>query len=501
MNCKALLLLPILFLAACGGDSARLPLKNETASDCDELCKTRRTELSELLYVVEEMYSYLDEKAAETGIDYAQLNRELISRISSTTSVTEYYLILRQWAAAFRDGHVGASFGSNRIEIYGLPVGLEVLAVNTPDEKVVVARSTHAAAKIGDEVVAINGQPISEVLEQASNNIGGSTARMRRYWAASLLSESILGLPADGVSLDLKNDEGIKSVPMPVTALALPFGSPTQQAPQTSQFVTQTILPGNIGYLKIDTFSAENMGAFLSEAMNHLSRTKGLIIDVRANGGGDPEAASVIMSRLISQPIVKYKTRLRISTAVIKERNEYFQKYDVSSARDQKFSKWIEETVAPSAEATYTNPVVLLTGPACFSACDTFVSGMKHNKLAVVIGEGTGGGTGSPHNMVLMSGNEFRFSVLSGQTIDGQLLEGVGTDPDVYVAKRIEDIKNGKDTQLEKAGEVLGQLISAKTGTHFKITIQSSAQLSRPQVDLSPTMDSFLEWKTEVTKP
>ncbi|HEY8270846.1 MAG TPA: hypothetical protein VIG33_08135, partial [Pseudobdellovibrionaceae bacterium] len=75
-------------------------------STCDEKCVSLKKEFRYVVYVGQQIYCYWDEKKKETGSDFDQIAADIESRISSTTSAQDYYLLLMEWAASFHDGHV-----------------------------------------------------------------------------------------------------------------------------------------------------------------------------------------------------------------------------------------------------------------------------------------------------------------------------------------------------------------------------------------------------------
>jgi C-terminal processing protease CtpA/Prc len=116
-------------------------------------------------------------------------------------------------------------------------------------------------------------------------------------------------------------------------------------------------------------------------------------------------------------------------------------------------------------ESTYKGKVYALTSAYCFSACDTFVSALQENKLATIVGEGTGGGTGTPHVFELpISGLRFRYSVAQGLTaVKKTFIEGVGTLPDITIIPTIEERIAGEDQQLLKIINLVAESINEAT--------------------------------------
>src|SRR5204862_1678521 len=57
-------------------------------------------------------------------------------------------------------------------------------------------------------------------------------------------------------------------------------------------------LDGGVGYIRISTFSDDKAVAAWDQALAELRDARGLILDARRNGGGDPAVARPTMGRL-----------------------------------------------------------------------------------------------------------------------------------------------------------------------------------------------------------
>jgi C-terminal processing protease CtpA/Prc len=243
------------------------------------------------------------------------------------------------------------------------------------------------------------------------------------------------------------------------------------------------VLPGGIGYLRMDAFDGSQDDELIGSAMRLLANTQGLLIDVRKNGGGD-QSGNTLLSRLITAPITRYRTSPRMSDFTLAQRPQYFS------------LAWHDEHVEPvqqQAGRYNGKPVVLLTSPYCFSACDTFTSALKVNHLATVVGEPTGGGTGSPLVFELpVTGLRFRYSVVRGQTADSHPLEGVGTQPDQLIERTQGERIAGRDLQLLSALQILGRQIhdrNAPTGP----TPSAPTVVPMPQPELEAALDQLVQ--------
>jgi carboxyl-terminal processing protease len=186
------------------------------------------------------------------------------------------------------------------------------------------------------------------------------------------------------------------------------------------------ILPGGIGYVRIASFLT---GSWINEfaiVLAYLRDTKGLIIDVRDNGGGSTNMSDIIVSRFLTSPL------------------PYFPIY--KGGKQQPVY-----SLAPQGPFTYTNPVVVLINGVSFSTTECFAEMMKQIQNVTVVGDTTGGGGGAPEYYPLPSGRQVRVSTKNICRYDGAPQEWNGIPPDIVVMQTKSDVKNGHDLQLERA--------------------------------------------------
>lgn len=172
-------------------------------------------------------------------------------------------------------------------------------------------------------------------------------------------------------------------------------------------------LAGNIGYLDIRGFGpTEVVGAAFSAAVSLVAGSEALILDLRQNGGGDPESVAYLASHFFaegdSRLINSIYSRVRNSTRQF----------------------WTSPTVAPR----YGRPVYVLTSARTFSGGEEFAYDLQTQKRATLVGETTGGGANPGGPAALAHG--FVAFVPTGRAINpitGTNWEGVGVKPDVAV--------------------------------------------------------------------
>ena len=173
-------------------------------------------------------------------------------------------------------------------------------------------------------------------------------------------------------------------------------------------------LPGNIGYIEFFNFMDEQLGAdTVAAAMNFINGTDALIIDLRKNGGGNPEMVALVCSYLFAPEPV------HLNDLYWREGNrtdEFWTRKEVSGKR-------------------YLNKdVYVLTSKRTFSGAEEFTYNLKNLKRATIVGETTGGGA-HPGGMFRLN-EHFGAFVPTGRAISPITKtnwEGTGVTPDVSV--------------------------------------------------------------------
>lgn len=465
-------------------------------------CEERRQEFRYVVYLGKQIYCYWDLKQADTATDFTLLANTLEAAIVDPTTSNDYYLVLRAWASAFHDGHVNVIAKSDLtgLEVFTAPVRVEVLAPATDHEKVIISNVTGSVGlAVGDEVVSVGGVAVADALTQAAKiSASGSTARMRRFSAGRRLVD-VLGVENGSTPLEIHvkpyagGPEKAVTLAREIQINANPGKDTTDAGTTGAELITARILPGGIGYLRLDGFSGSQDDFLLGQAMDRLANTTGLILDLRKNSGGDLSGDRII-ERLATSSVTRYKRSERLNDFILSHRPENFS---LTADPTGFFAMWHDLLVTPGAAAHYAKPVVVLISPYCFSACDTFSSALKTNSLATFIGESTGGGTGTPVVFDLpVSPFQFRYSVVRGQDSKGALIEGIGTSPDIVLEPTVADRVTGKDAQLAKAVEVVQTLVSPPTPPK-PINLSSVSSPALQTLDLSPTQvenSELLRW-------
>ena len=197
-----------------------------------------------------------------------------------------------------------------------------------------------------------------------------------------------------------------------------------------------TILPDNIGYIYVPSFSNAIGEGNLDECLHALALCRGLIIDVRNNGGGNLNYAETLASRFTNE---------RILTGYICHK---------TGKGHSDFSSPQPVYLNSSDRIRWQKPVCVLTNRSAYSATNDFVNIMRTLPLVTVIGDRTGGGSGLPFSSELPNGWSVRFSACPSFNTEMQHTE-FGIEPDVHIDMTDEDRAKGIDTIIEAARKIL----------------------------------------------
>jgi len=194
----------------------------------------------------------------------------------------------------------------------------------------------------------------------------------------------------------------------------------------------------SIGYFHFGGFMGiKESSEVVDEIVETFKDCKGLIIDVRSNGGGNDQVGKAIADRFAD------KKRLYMTTQIRRGPN-----HDDFRAPKYFYAE-------PGGPRQFTKPIILLIHRHSVSAADNFAMAMRTLPHATLVGEATSGCQADQHGAKLPNG--WRFSVSYTLFVDqnGFSWEGIGIPADLRQINRQEDIDNGRDKPLELAIELI----------------------------------------------
>ncbi len=198
---------------------------------------------------------------------------------------------------------------------------------------------------------------------------------------------------------------------------------------------------GGYPYLFIGSWAGSVDVASLDLALARLRvrEASGFIIDVRANAGGDDATAMQFVSRFVEQPFAASFVQVR--------NGPLHDDLDTPLAR----------MVSPRGPWQYTRPLVIIAGRAAFSASESFVAAMRTLPNVTVIGDTTGGASGSPETFVLGGGWRFTVPRWIEYGPDHMPIEGKGVAPTLPIAWNPMTYDSERDPLIDAAVGILGE--------------------------------------------
>ena len=169
-----------------------------------------------------------------------------------------------------------------------------------------------------------------------------------------------------------------------------------------------------IGYIRYASFMNRLNDNQLTHVLTRYKNTRGLILDLRENGGGSIFNVPHLLARFVNE---------RIHVGYFRTRNGY---------EHNEFSDKEPFYITPYEGLRYQNPVMVLIDRGSYSATSFFALATKAIPNMVLVGDTTGGG-GLPNGGQLPNGWTYRFSIGQLLDIDEKIYAENGVPPEVLI--------------------------------------------------------------------
>ncbi len=190
------------------------------------------------------------------------------------------------------------------------------------------------------------------------------------------------------------------------------------------------IAGGEVGYIRYGSFTGTVSEKNLGFILERYKDTKGLILDLRENGGGAVSDVYAILRRFITEETIVARSRIK------------------SGPGKNDFTPLEDAVVTPTSGVSYDKKVIVLIDRGTYSAGSFFSLATKELPNLVLVGDFTGGGLGAPNGGELPNGWEYRFSITQTLDLNGNNYEN-GVPPDIEAFVDWED--RTKDEVIERA--------------------------------------------------
>jgi len=207
--------------------------------------------------------------------------------------------------------------------------------------------------------------------------------------------------------------------------------------------ITYGIINDSIGYIYLHTFNESSQSYHWADqfgsVLDSLPSVKGLIIDIRSNGGGTQDNFVSISSHFFT-----------------KTQDVLFEKVR-NGAKHDDFSTVGVINISPSGKI-FIKPIVLITDRFTVSAAEWFTLAMRALPNVTIVGDTTSGAFSARLDRELVNGWLYSMSIEKVTDAKGISHEGIGVPPDITIHLTPQyNASYGKDTTLDKAIEILSK--------------------------------------------
>lgn len=427
---------------------------------------------------------------AQLDEQWARLGKEF----DKPRTAREAYLALSRFTGSIRCGHTYANFYNQsddiKREVFDgrdkLPFTFSLFG-----DRMLIEKSVAKEIKAGDEVIEINGKPVSTILSDLLPLVkadGGNEGK-RRYdlqvSGAGEFETFDIFFPLVYPPLDGKYTVLLKGAKKPVAVDAVSrkdrkakLGLPEPGDP-VADLWSDKILPDGTAYLRLGTFaiwkSKVNWRKKLDAYFTSLQADKRerLVINLRGNEGGADEVGAEILAYLTPKTLPPSAATKKVRfDKVSDDLRKYLNTWDPSFYDFSKFVKpsgdgmfFLNEPelkfgISPKPNR-FTGRTAILIDAGNSSATFYLARTAKMNELATLVGSTTGG------NLRGLNGDKFFFFTLPNTKIEIDIpivanypdanSPDSGLTPDIAVSPTIEDVRSDRDVVLDKAVEVLSK--------------------------------------------
>jgi carboxyl-terminal processing protease len=366
------------------------------------------------------------------GVDWQAAREKFRPLAARARSTGELYGVLRRMLGSLRDPHTRVfapdeKFDWRRPRFIG--VGLSLREVGGLPVVVAVERGSEAeraGLRAGDVVSAVDDEPALELFarrlkEQAASPDAAST----RFQVMARLFE---GPHGSTVSVRWLGADGRERT----TRLRREWRE------RDSSLRVRRVRGGEIGVVEFDIFTEEVASALVRSLDRELRGVRGLVVDLRYNGGGETEAMTEVASAFL--PAGRSLGRFTDRRGRLQ-----FEPHTRAAL-----------LFAPDRIKTFGGPVIILTSERTSSAAEIFVAALKEAGRATTVGQSTCGCVLAIRRQhALPDGGELSVSEMDYQTAAGARLEGSGLVPDELVTLDRQDLRARRDRAFERAVERL----------------------------------------------
>ncbi len=430
-------------------------------------------------------------------LDFDQEFQDAIPKVLATKNTFDYYRELQRLNALLNDGHTNVYLPNGLAKRY---IDWPAIDIKEAGKKAIVSEvgvQWLGQLPLGSEITHVNGIETQSYVElHIKPYIASSTDHIR--WDQAF-RRMLHGEPGSLVTLDyvtplgeerqltLKRDDRQKKRKR--SKLPLPSSN--------NERLEFTWLSEEIAYLALNSFSESQLIDDFGSLYDELSQSKGLVIDLRFNNGGNSGTASKILAHFTHDDLKGAKWKTRQHVAAYKSWGNHVKQYRPFVNNEA----WVEGEMSP-IRAIYSNahivPTMVLVSRNTASAAEDFLIYADPLQHFTLVGEPTYGSTGNPLFVALPGGGSFRVCTKRDSYPDGREFVGYGVLPDIHVERTPTMLMTPEDEVLNVAINLLEKQLTivedpieqAEKEVHrIETLIQPPEALRTPEYDSPIPLD------------
>ena len=396
--------------------------------------------------------------------------KALIPEVIATPNDYAYYRLLEKFCALLKDGHTNINMPSiSGVNFMNNTFGDYLLVLKSVAGKVIVKRTFKKDGDLfplGSEIISVNGLPTKQYIRDSiSPYISASSDYARTYLASNIL---LRGFPGSTFLIKLRKPNG-EAAEYTLThartrdSIFIPaLDKYTEE--KNKGLLEHKTFDGNIEYVALNSFDDPTISPLFEKLLDSLKKAKGVIIDLRNNGGGQDGIAFNIVKHFIKDSVlIGSSSMIRMYDPYLTAIGRYVNLTDTAGNASKKEAGLLyhgfavfntpgifQSKIDPGIIRIST-PVVILTGINTESAAEDFLIAVDNQKHIKRIGESTSGSSGMPYRFDLPGGGSARICVKKDTYPDGKEFVGYGIQPHIQVSPTVKDYLENKDPVLETA--------------------------------------------------
>jgi carboxyl-terminal processing protease len=397
--------------------------------------------------------AYVDPKL--NGVDWKKVGQEYQPKVLSAPTDEAFWKNLDNMVGELGDAHtrvLSAKQYAYDKDKRSYTVGLGVADLNGELIVTSVAKDSpaeKAGIVKGNKILSIEGVKANDWWQlQLSKARKNSTERARFKTVKRILNSGDLDAPSDSIALQVERNDG-SHADVNLSRTDLP----------RKDSLNSKMLADDIGYLRLTGFDA-GLSKELDATYDKVRTAKGLVIDLRGNGGGALNLSIAMMNQLVSGKIAIGKRITRTG----KPATFFFGLISTGKL----------DLELQGVKNPYLGPVVVLVDSDSASASEFFAGSLQSIGRAKIIGETSCGCLlGYMGYANVPGGGALAYSELDFAPLNGKRIEGVGVIPDQSISVTRADLLLNKDAGLEAAVQMLKDMQHESV-----VKLTSSAELN-----------------------